>query len=220
MGDSMQTGNNRDIDHHITTMLNDILAPTNDAELKGVLKTIDVLTDYVELENVRRILKDDVLYRENRDIALMAFDILRKMHRQYPNQQYRESTVPGEMNGTPECMETETSVDLKGMSNMVEETETVGDAGSSEDDNSHPPQIMDDEELPPDFELKAPEISTVIKLPDSNPEPEPESEPEPLQPVPELPDSSDSLDALTDEEPDWDTTINRIKELKDVYVNK
>jgi len=83
---------------------------------------------------------------------------------------------------------------------------------------------MDDEELPPDFELKAPEISTVIKLSDSKPEPEsesePEPEPEPLQQVPELPDSSDSLDALTGEEPDWDTTINRIKELKDVYVNK
>ena len=206
----MQTDDRRDMDHHMTTMLNDILAPTNDAELKGVLKTIGVLTDYVELENVRNILEENVLFRENREIGLMAFDILRKMHKQYPNQQYGESTVPGEMNEIPECMEIETSVDLKSMSNMVEETEAVGDAGSSEDDNSYQPQIMDDEKLPSDFELKAPEISTVIKLP----------EPEPLQPVPELPDSSDSQDVRIDKAPDWGTTINRITELKDMYVNK
>ncbi|MEA1944173.1 MAG: hypothetical protein U9N07_02360 [Euryarchaeota archaeon] len=219
----MQTDNKRDIDHHITTMLNDILAPTNDAELKGVLKTIDVLTDYVELENVCRILEDNVLYRENREIALMAFDILRKMHKHSQNQQYVESTITDEMNETPECVEIETPADLESMDGMVAEVATVEDvesgdmietADQSEDDNQNQPQTMDEEELPSDFELKAPEISTFIKLPES------EFEPEPLQPVPELPDSSDPLDALVEEDPDWDTTINRIKELKDVYVNK
>ncbi len=76
----MQNNTENDIDQHITTLLNDILAPTNCAELKGVLKTVDLLTDYVRLENVRTILEDDVLFRENRDVAVMALDILRKMH--------------------------------------------------------------------------------------------------------------------------------------------
>ena len=76
----MQTNNENDIDQHITTLLTDILAPTNYAEIKGVLKTVDLLADYVKLENVRTILESDVLFRENRDIAVMALDILRKMH--------------------------------------------------------------------------------------------------------------------------------------------
>ncbi len=84
----MQNNTENDIDQHITTLLNDILAPTNYAELKGVLKTVDLLTDYVRLENVRTILEDDVLFRENRDIAVMALDILRKMHN---NEQDQES---------------------------------------------------------------------------------------------------------------------------------
>ena len=76
----MQTDNKSEIDQHITALLDNILAPTNDAELRGVLKTIDVLTDYVELENVRNTLESDVMFRENREIALIAFDIVRKMH--------------------------------------------------------------------------------------------------------------------------------------------
>ena len=76
----MQDNTENDIDQHITTLLTDILAPTNYAELKGVLKTVELLTDYVQLENVRTILEDDVLFRENRDVAVMALDILRKMH--------------------------------------------------------------------------------------------------------------------------------------------
>lgn len=76
----MKNNTERDIDQHITTLLNDILAPTDYSELKGVLKTVDLLTDYVQLENVRTILEDDVLFRENRDVAVMALDILRKMH--------------------------------------------------------------------------------------------------------------------------------------------
>ncbi|GEM_PF-2641154 len=81
----MQADDKSDIDNHITALLNDILAPTNDAELRGVLKTVDVLTDFVELDNVRSILADDVLFRENRELALIAFDILRKMHDRRPN---------------------------------------------------------------------------------------------------------------------------------------
>jgi len=76
----MQTDNKSEIDQHITALLDNILAPTNDAELRGVLKTIEVLTDYVELENVRNTLESDVMFRENREIALIAFDIVRKMH--------------------------------------------------------------------------------------------------------------------------------------------
>lgn len=81
----MQADNKSDIDNHITALLNDILAPTNDAELRGVLRTVDVLTDFVELDNVRSILADDVLFRENRELALIAFDILRKMHDHRPD---------------------------------------------------------------------------------------------------------------------------------------
>ena len=81
----MQADNKSDIDNHITALLNDILAPTNDAELRGVLRTVDVLTDFVELDNVRSILADDVLFRENRELALIAFDILRKMHDHIPD---------------------------------------------------------------------------------------------------------------------------------------
>ncbi|MEA1866299.1 MAG: hypothetical protein U9N46_14130 [Euryarchaeota archaeon] len=82
----MQADNKSDIDNHITALLNDILAPTNDAELRGVLRTVDVLTDFVELDNVRSILADDVLFRENRELALIAFDILRKMHDHRPDE--------------------------------------------------------------------------------------------------------------------------------------
>jgi hypothetical protein len=81
----VQADNKSDIDNHITALLNDILAPTNDAELRGVLRTVDVLTDFVELDNVRSILADDVLFRENRELALIAFDILRKMHDHGPD---------------------------------------------------------------------------------------------------------------------------------------
>ncbi|HIE32202.1 MAG TPA: hypothetical protein EYP67_07485 [Methanosarcinales archaeon] len=76
----MQTDTGNDIDQQIKMLLSDILAPTNYAELKGVLKTVDLLTDYVKLRNVRTILESDLLFLENRDVAVMALDILRKMH--------------------------------------------------------------------------------------------------------------------------------------------
>ncbi|MEA1907029.1 MAG: hypothetical protein U9N12_08795, partial [Euryarchaeota archaeon] len=154
----MQNNTENDIDQHITTLLTDILAPTNYAELKGVLKTVDLLTDYVRLENVRTILEDDVLFRENRDVAVMALDILRKMHdnEQDPEYDVCEAEVVDTVNEALGRAEPETIP-------LVENVDTVGEVVA----------VAEPETTPEPAEVKATtadatetqKIDTVIEIP-------------------------------------------------------
>ncbi len=221
----MQNNTENDIDQHITTLLTDILAPTNYAELKGVLKTVDLLTDYVRLENVRTILEDDVLFRGNRDVAVMALDILRKMHDNEQDHEYAcEAEVVDTVNEALGRAEPETITLIENVDNVGEVVAVAEPETTPEPAEVEATTVDATETQPEQVSCETQKIDTVIEIPvssyavseDSNiPDTggdsvdsidsqttEPEPEPEPVADgsgFPGLPDDdglSDSADSM------------------------
>jgi len=194
----MKNNTERDIDQHITTLLNDILTPTDYSELKGVLKTVDLLTDYVQLENVRTILEDDVLFRENRDVAVMALDILRKMHdnEQEPGYGACEAKVVDTVNEALGRAEPETITLIENVDN-VDSVVAVAEPETTPEPAEVKTTTIDAAETQ--------KINTVIEIPVSSyavsedpdiPEPVADNSGFPGLPADEgLSDSADSMDA-------------------------
>ncbi len=190
----MQTDNENDIDQHITTLLTDILAPTNYAEIKGMLKTVDLLADYVKLENVRTILENDVLFRENRDIAVMALDILRKMH---DNEQGQESDTCGTkvVDAVNEALgraEAETITLSESTDDAEEVVAAITPEKTPEPAEVEATSIDATETEPEQASQKSPETNTIIEIPVSAYEVAEDSNPPDA-----AEDSFDSMDSQT-----------------------
>ena len=189
----MRNNTENDIDQHITTLLTDILAPTNYAELRGVLKTIDLLTDYVRLENVRTMLEDDVLFRENRDVAVMALDILRKMHDNEQDRKYDacEDEVVDTVNEALVRAEPETIPPIKNVDEVVAvvEPETTPEPAEIEVTT-----VDATETQPKQVSRETQKIDTVIEIPVSS-----YAVPEESKVTDTGGDSADSIDSQTTE---------------------
>ncbi len=165
----MQNNTENDIDQHITTLLTDILAPTNYAELKGVLKTVDLLTDYVQLENVRTILEDDVLFRENRDVAVMALDILRKMHDNEQDHEYAcEAEVVDTVNEALGRAEPETITLIENVDNVGEVVAVAEPETTPEPAEVEATTVDATETQPEQVSCETQKIDTVIEIPVSS----------------------------------------------------
>jgi hypothetical protein len=165
----MQNNTENDIDQHITTLLTDILAPTNYAELKGVLKTVDLLTDYVRLENVRTILEDDVLFRENRDVAVMALDILRKMHDNEQDHEYAcEAEVVDTVNEALGRAEPETIPLIENADNVGEVVAVAEPETTLEPAEVEATTVDATETQPEQVSRETQKIDTVIEIPVSS----------------------------------------------------